>query len=281
MFPVVGKRGKKRNCQWKEPIANERRDSVTTPFIWRNDARRHLVVATAARLSWIIGLYRLFHLGGVSGQELLCWQLHLAILFARTFRRFATQLVWTETWLVAVLAHLLSRAVSSLGTRRISPDVLLLSRRILQGVLGRSASVHSGRTSQKLLGRAVVPADHAERAPLFSLSGAFFSDRAVDRRLERAVVSRWIWNWSGHDRARNKRCFARRLHVWLSLAKTSCRRFIGSIFEIANMLSRLHVRDLFQSPPHALGEAEFVLGRFRRSLRAPLCNGDLARCSTR
>jgi len=40
---------------------------------------------------------------------------HLAILFARTFRRFATQLVWTETWLVAVLAHSSSsRAVSLL-----------------------------------------------------------------------------------------------------------------------------------------------------------------------
>jgi len=39
--------------------------------------------------------------------------------------------------------------------------------------------------------------------------------------------------------------------------------------------------ELFQSPPHALGMDELVLGWFRRSLRAALCNGDLARFSDR
>src|SRR5207244_3700792 len=61
------------------------------------------------------------------------------------------------------------------------------------------------------------------------------------------------------------------------VAATSCRRIPGSIFQIPNMLSRLRVRDLFQSTPHALGVAEPFLGRFRRSLRAALCNGYLDR----
>jgi len=47
------------------------------------------------------------------------------------------------------------------------------------------------------------------------------------------------------------------------------------------MLSRLHVRDLFQSPPHALGVAKFVLGGLCGSVCAPVRNGNLARCEDR
>src|SRR5438445_645561 len=134
MFPAAGKHGKRQSCQSKEPTANEWNDSIGAPFIRRNDACRHLVVATVARLSRLIDVYRLFHVGGVSGYELFRWQLHLAFLFAGNFRRFATQLVWTQARVVAVLAHLLSRAVRSLGPRGISRDVLLLPRRLLQSV---------------------------------------------------------------------------------------------------------------------------------------------------
>ncbi len=174
------------------------------------------------------------------------------------------------------MAPFLSCAVSSLGARRISRDVLLLSRRLLQSVLGRSASVHCGRATQKLLGREVIPAHHAKCASILSLSGAFFSNRAFQRRLESAVVPRRIWNWRWHDCARNQRCFARRLYIWLSLATASGRWISRPIFAVADMLSRIRVRELFQSPPHALGLAEFVLGRFRRSLRPPVRNGNLA-----
>ena len=44
--------------------------------------------------------------------------------------------------------------------------LLLLPRRLLQGVLGRSAVVRGRRAAQELLGRALVPADPAERPPL-------------------------------------------------------------------------------------------------------------------
>src|SRR5206468_2060617 len=69
-------------------------------------------------------------------------QFHLAVLFAGNFRRFATQLVRTETCLVARLAPVLTCAFGSLGARWISRYVLLLPRRVLQSVLGRSACVH-------------------------------------------------------------------------------------------------------------------------------------------
>src|SRR5207247_10212681 len=103
MCPGVGRRGKKRNCGSKGPVANDRRDSDTTPFIWRNDARRHLVGATAARLSRLIGFYRLFDVGGVSGQELFRRQLHLAVLFAGNFRRLTPTLVESVTGLLSIV----------------------------------------------------------------------------------------------------------------------------------------------------------------------------------
>src|SRR5207249_10709377 len=67
MSRAVWRRGKKRSCEWKEPTANEQRYRVPASPIRRNNACRRLVVATAARLRWVVDLYRLFHLGGVSG----------------------------------------------------------------------------------------------------------------------------------------------------------------------------------------------------------------------
>ena len=51
------------------------------------DASRRLVDSTAPRVSRIVDLHRLFHLGRVSGTELFFWQLHLAVLFAGNFWR--------------------------------------------------------------------------------------------------------------------------------------------------------------------------------------------------
>src|SRR5437764_1063941 len=57
----------------KEPTANEQRHRVTASPIRPNNARRCVVVATAARLRWVVDLYCLFHLGGVSGKKLFRW----------------------------------------------------------------------------------------------------------------------------------------------------------------------------------------------------------------
>ena len=81
----------------------------------------------------------------------------------------------------------------------------------------------------------------------------------------------------GHNRARDQRCSARRLYFWLSFAAASGWRIFRSIFESACVLSRLHMRGLFESPSHALGVAQSVLGGLCRSLRAPVCDGCLAR----
>ena len=86
----------------------------------------------------------------------------------------------------------------------------------------------------------------------------------------------WIWNWRWNNRSRNQRLFARWLHIWLSLPAPSDRRFSRSSGRIAAGFPRLRLRHLFESPPHALGVDEFVLGRIYRSLRAALLDGHLA-----
>ena len=107
-----------------------------TTFIRGNDARGRLVDPAAARFYRIIDFHRLLHVGGVSGKKLFLRQLRLAVLFAGTVWRFAPQLVWTETGVVAGLAHLFACAFNSLGAGWVPAHLLLLSWRLLQSVLG-------------------------------------------------------------------------------------------------------------------------------------------------
>ena len=65
----------------------------------------------------------------------------------------------------------------------------------------------------------------------------------------------------GTDRARHQRLFAGRLHNRVSLPATFDRRISRSTRKIASLLSRLRLRELSESPPHALGLGESVLGR--------------------
>ena len=53
--------------------------------------------------------------------------------------------------------------------------LLLLPRRVLQGVLGRPAVVHRRRAAQELLGRELVSADPAERPSLLPVPVARLS----------------------------------------------------------------------------------------------------------
>ena len=112
------------------------RDRNPQAGIWANHACRCVVASTAPGLSWIIDFYHLFHVGSLPGNKLFFWQLHFAVLFAGNCWRFTSQLVWTETCLVAGLADFFSRAAGTMGAWGISGDLLLLPRRILQSVLG-------------------------------------------------------------------------------------------------------------------------------------------------
>ena len=70
----------------------------------------------------------------------------------------------------AVVPAVLGGDADPVGAAGIPLHLLLLSRRVLQSVLGRPAVLHRGRAAQDLLGREEVPADHsAKRAPLLSV----------------------------------------------------------------------------------------------------------------
>ena len=84
----------------------------------------------------------LFDLGGIPGESLLAGskrgELSFSVLFAGVVREFTACDLWAETGLVAFLAFVFAGAPGALGARRISAHLLLLSRRLLQSVLGRS-----------------------------------------------------------------------------------------------------------------------------------------------
>ena len=193
------------------------------------------------------------------------------------FGGLAAQLVWTETNLVAGLAFVFARASDPVGAGRFPADLLLLSRRLLQSLLGRPARLHRGRAAQNLSRRAFLSAHHAKRAPLFSLSRARLHRHSHDRRVEGDVVCGWIRHRDRNHRTGNQRRAARRLYFRLSFLAPLDRRFSRSTRKIDIIVSRLCLCDLFQPAPHALGVAQFVLGRFLRSVRAAVFDGHLAR----
>src|ERR1700688_3130903 len=150
MFPVVGKHGKRRSCQSKEATANEWSDSITTPIIRRNDAGRCVVDAAAPGVSRIVDLYRLLDLGGISGNALFFRQLYFSILLTGNFRGLAAQLVWTETNLVAGLVIIFSGPAHPVRAGRVPADLVLLERRLLQGLWGRPGHLYRGLGAQNL-----------------------------------------------------------------------------------------------------------------------------------
>src|SRR6202007_2606526 len=93
----------------------------------------------------------------------------LAVLFARIVRPRPRGLVWSKPKLDACLGY--RRYAHSLGSGRLSSDVLLLSRGVLQGFLGGSAFLHRGRAAEDISRRTIVSFDPAKRPPVFSLSG--------------------------------------------------------------------------------------------------------------
>jgi hypothetical protein len=80
---------------------------------------------------------------------------------------------------------------------------------------------------------------------------------------------------------RHQRLFAGRLHDRMPLPAASDRGISRSTRKIAGLLSRLRLRELSESPPHALGVGKSVLGRLYRSLCAALRHGNLARFQNR
>jgi hypothetical protein len=99
-----------------------------------------VVDAAALRISRAFSLCSLLDLGRISGSSLLVrskrFRVSFTDLLTRAFRRFAARDFWSQTRLVALVAVILARFSRALGAGWVSPDVLLLPRRLLQSVLG-------------------------------------------------------------------------------------------------------------------------------------------------
>src|SRR5260370_15899593 len=139
--------------------------------LWRDVSTRPLVAAAVGRLSCPHHIYRVCHLVGISGQPLHLRSVPVAVLFAGNLWRLGACLV-PGADLVAGLAGVLPGSVDPGRAGRLPPDLLLLSRRVLQSVLGRPAVVRGRRTAQGLLGRAPTAPDPAKHPPLFPVSRA-------------------------------------------------------------------------------------------------------------
>ena len=196
----------------------------------RDRQARRLVGPAAAHVPRTVRVRRLLDVGRFSGQSLRVRAVPVAVLLAAALRRGASRVVRTEARLVARRPAVFARAADPVGARRLPLHLLLLPRRVLQGVLGRSAVVHGRRAAQVVSRRALVPADPAERAPLFSLSRAALHRRPHLRRVEGDVVhrsgdrGRRLRHRSRDARPGGQRRPARRLHVRLPFAPPSRRR---------------------------------------------------------
>src|SRR5262249_46141935 len=136
------------------------------------------------------------------------------------------QLVWSEAGELAWLAAVFSRAVHPADSRSLPADLLLLSRGVLQSVLGRSTVVHGRRAAIELPGREFISAPSAELPSLRAVSLARSPADSVRGRLEGAVVH---GSSDGNRLVRCRRRHTRSRHQLRSLERLSARMsFVAS-----------------------------------------------------
>ena len=185
---------------------------------------------------------------------------------------------------VAGVAAVLARAADPAVSRAVPPHLLLLPRRLLQGVLGRPARLRRRRAAEAVPGRGLVPADPAEHPPLLPVRRAALPPGAAPRRVEGALVHRprhrpdVVRHRRGHAGARARtwccsaatRWAATRCATWSAATSTGspatrCARAAYDCVELP------------QPRPHAVGLVQPLLRGLRRPLRPPLLHGRLDR----
>ena len=177
----------------------------------RDLSPRRVVGGAAGGLPGAGRLRRLRHLGGVSERALHLRALSVAVLLAGDLRRRRARLVRPQAGVVAGAAAVLAGAPHPAVPRALPLHLLLLPRRLLQGVLGRPALVLGGRAARHAVPRrALVPAGAAERPPLLRLHRRHLPVRAVLRRVAGALVPhrgrrQGVRHRPRHDRPRRER----------------------------------------------------------------------------
>lgn len=123
----------------------QRQCPAATASLWGNFPPGRVVGAAAPGLSGILRVYRLFHLGSVSSWNhrtlpILLQRkrrgLFIAVFLAGNFWVFTARDFWVAAGLVAGVADFLAGLSGAVGAGRFSVHLLLLSRGVLQGILG-------------------------------------------------------------------------------------------------------------------------------------------------
>jgi len=179
----------------------------------------------------------------------------LAVLLPELFGDSPHSWFGPETRVVAGLALVFHRPCSFFGRRAVTADLLLLSRRLLQSVLGGSAGMRRGRAPQDLPRRALVPAHHAKCAPLFSLSPLLFIVVLSIDVWKAALVCRsgkpekLLRHWNRNVRIADQRRPSRQFHVGCHALRMSSADFATS-FRDRHVLSGVSLVSCFKPPPH-------------------------------
>ena len=175
------------------------------------------------------------HVGRVSGHSLLFRSLPFAVLFARDFRRFAARLVWRQAGLVAGVAAVFAGAAYPAVPRAVPASPVTTIAALTTKRSGPIRRPARSASRAKATRRAHLPADPAERPPLFSLPRAPVPRLPGARRVEGAVVYRSgdgrsaVRHRPRHARPGRQRGAARLLHVRLPLAPPPGRRASRSV----------------------------------------------------
>src|SRR6267142_2165310 len=239
-------------------------------------AERPLVGLPADHLRGPRVVRRLHHLGGLPGRALPLRKLSLPVLLARAVR-LGERLVRPQARLVAGLAGVFAGDPDPLGARRVPADLLLLPRRLLQGVLGRPALVCRERAARALPGRGVAAAGPHERASVLPVPGVAVPLHPGPRRLAGAVVplahGRAVRHRRRHAGARGEHGPARRVRPGLPLAAPLGRRRARPALRQARPESDVRLRELPQPAAHVLGLDQPVRRGADRPLHPALLDG--------
>ena len=141
----------------------------------RNHPPRCVVASARGRLSRAVRFPRVFDVGDVSAHRVRRIRpLPLPDVLAAALRHVPARLVRRtgRSDVVAIGDSVLRGDAGALDARRVSRHLLLLPRRVLQSVLGRSAGLRCRRAPEEIPGRAVVSARHPEHPSVFSLPRA-------------------------------------------------------------------------------------------------------------
>src|SRR5262249_40878787 len=117
------------------------------------------------------------------------WTVSLPVLFPGAFRLVAARDLRTGAVVVAIVASVLAGSFDSTVPRPFPLYLLLLSRRVLQGLLVPSAQLRRGRAAQDIFGRAHPTARSPECTSLLHVRRPSVPRGAELRRVEGAVVS--------------------------------------------------------------------------------------------